>query len=820
MNESLAVRVVNTFNLTKDQKKSALERGRNVIVTAGAGSGKTLTLVGRYASLLADGFSPRQVTAITFTEKAAREMRSRLRDALVKLTLNAESGKERDFWISLSNQMDSARIGTIHSLCAEILRSHPADAGIDPRFDVLDEGLSATLKKQSVEAALAMMVSGPEYKPLFGALKTDEVKSLLQKLLDSRLAAQEIFASRVDSDAMIRGRIEAAMKSPAIGEPIQTLRMFTPDELNRIAGDKLAEMVTELLALWKQAESELEKDDYISCAGFLFQARREKMNKKVGSKGTAKEAIADLQAGYDELLDPLIAGKDSKDSPPNPGAEAIFKEILPLVREASGVVQKLYQSELNARYALDFDDLEYGAAQLLKRTDIRAHWQSEIKSLLVDEFQDTNARQREIVEAIAGNAGSLFVVGDARQSIYRFRRADVTVFRSVQEEAKKNGGLVLDLDVTYRAHEPLLNAMGDLLGYIMETVDDPARLYHVPFTPLEAYRKTPPKHILEPHIEIVFGAGKDADEARPDAARALAERLTELKKAGQIETWDEVALLFRATSGYPFYEDAFEDAGIPFVTVSGRGFYDRPEIRDILNLLRALADPADDLAMAGLLRSPAIGLSDQALYQLRQQTKNPLPYWTALQSDYSFLSKADQACASRAVIFLQTILPFVDREPVSELLKAVVNASDYRAILAADDERGSNGRLWRNLDKLISDARSSGQVHVRDFLEYISTLSDAGGREGEAPAEAGGAVRLMTIHKSKGLQFPVVVLADATRKQPSKGAPVYMLPEMGLSIKLDPEPMLYRLSKELDGSRKTLRQAAYSMLHSLARRKS
>jgi len=144
MTDSLAQRVIDSFGLTKDQRISALERGRNVIVTAGAGSGKTRTLVARYASLLADGLSPRKVVAITFTKKAAREMRSRLREALDLLTLQAQAPDERERWIDLRNQMDSARIGTIHSLCTEILRSHPAEAGIDPRFEVLDEGLAAT----------------------------------------------------------------------------------------------------------------------------------------------------------------------------------------------------------------------------------------------------------------------------------------------------------------------------------------------------------------------------------------------------------------------------------------------------------------------------------------------------------------------------------------------------------------------------------------------------------------------------------------------------------------------------------------------------
>lgn len=798
MAETLAQRVVNSFGLTKDQRTSALERGKNIVVTAGAGSGKTRTLVARYASLLADGLSPRQVVAITFTEKAAREMRSRLRGALLDLVSKADSVDERAYWTSLNNQMDSARIGTIHSLCAEILRAHPAEAGVDPRFDVIDEGLAKTLKKQLVETAVIGMVSQTEYRPLFQALGTQGVQDLLATLLDKRLEASEIFASALNGDAIVRSHLESRFHAPAILDCIQELRGFTERQLYDEAGDKLAQQIIDLLKEWKSAEEAFVKGDAIACTQHLYKARRDHLKKGAGKKGRVKEIHAELQALYDEFLDPLIGGKSPDSVPPSAESEATFKTILPLVDKGFASLHQAYRSELHLRHALDFDDLEHGAMSLLQQDAIRAVWQNEVQALLVDEFQDTNPRQRSIVDALAGTGGRLFVVGDDRQSIYRFRRADVTVFRNVQSQARTQGDLVLDLDITYRAHEPLLDATGNLLAGVMGIEDRLGQPFYVPFRPLKAYRKAKPDHISDPHIEFILGAGEDAEDARPTAARALAQRLLKLREEGQIQSWDDVALLFRASTGYTWYEDAFEDAGIPFVTVAGRGFYERPEIRDILNILHALADPADDLAMAGLLRSPAFGLSDSALYLLRHHGEKKSSYWNALREDVSYLNEPDQACARRTVSILNDLLPRVDRESVADLLKELVDAVDYRAILAIEDERGSNGRLWRNLDKLLADAQSSGLVSVRDFLEYLITLNDAGAREGEAPAEAQGAVRLMTIHKSKGLEFPVVILADATRTTTNRSDPVYLLPEMGLSIQLKPEPMLYRLSKQLD----------------------
>jgi ATP-dependent exoDNAse (exonuclease V) beta subunit len=257
-------------------------------------------------------------------------------------------------------------------------------------------------------------------------------------------------------------------------------------------------------------------------------------------------------------------------------------------------------------------------------------------------------------------------------------------------------------------------------------------------------------------------------------------------------------LLFHATTGYSYYENAFEDANIPFVTVAGRGFYDRPEIRDVLNILRALVDLTDDLAMAGLLRSPAFGLTDTALYQLRLQSNSHTHFWAALQGDLSVLDINDQQQAKRALSILDNLKPSVDRVPVAELLKQLIDTTDYRAILAIGEKTGTGGRLWRNIDKLVADAQSSGKVNVRDFLDYIKTINEVGTREGEAPAEANGSVRLMTIHKSKGLEFPVVVLADASREPNNKSESVYVSPDLGLALKMDPPPMLYRLAKMKD----------------------
>jgi ATP-dependent helicase/nuclease subunit A len=468
-----------------------------------------------------------------------------------------------------------------------------------------------------------------------------------------------------------------------------------------------------------------------------------------------------------------------------------------LVAEAFYKLQDAYQQGKARRRLLDFDDLEGGVVELLQNEDIRAKWQSEVSAVLVDEFQDTNARQREIVEALTGDPGKLFIVGDARQSIYRFRRADVTVFRNMKSEKEGRGGLGVSLDVTYRTHEPLLLAAGEILASIMGTQPDPQRPYYEPFAPMQASRLEPLKDILPPHIEILIGLAEETKKSRPLSAELLVQRLLAFKEEGQIASWDEVALLFRSKTAYEEYEDALEAADIPFVTVAGRGFYSRPEIRDVLNILRALSDPADDLALAGLLRSPAFGVSDDGLYQLRFRGEEILAYRAALKENLDGLSPQDSQHAQRAGEFLAYFWPLVDRVPVADLLKQVVDWLNYRAILAAPEGGAASGRLWRNLDKLMRDAYKSQLVNVRDFLDYLKALDDVGAREGEAATEAEGAVSLMTIHASKGLEFKVVVLADASNDGSNSIDPV-LLPSIGAAVKSEPTSLEFYLAKTIE----------------------
>jgi ATP-dependent helicase/nuclease subunit A len=792
--------ILSQFNLKGLQQQAASDSNPAIAVTAGAGSGKTRTLVGRYLSLLESGCPIRSLIAITFTDKAAREMRTRIRSEIEKwlshvsltpaLSPRERAGVRVD-WQTIFSEIDSARIGTIHSLCAEILRAHPAEAGIDPNFSMLEEGLAAALKVQAVDLALIWAANDPQAAKLFGIFKEGEIRRVLGTLLNHRLdiiPKDEIHTPLEGWSQAIETWFSNRFADPVWKDALEdltNLQAQNPD-------DKLELARQEVLATWNEVSEAVNDQNWDTALTKLAQLCKaistggQKGNWSSADLDAAREAMRTLRDFYDAELKPLIGDTTPKVSWALDGQAA---EALPALYI---LIQKLFQEYQHLKddvQALDFDDLEGKAAQLLtENAAVRARWQRGIRVVLVDEFQDTNDRQRQIVYAISGfhpsrlpksvetsevsgGSSGLFIVGDAKQSIYKFRGADVTVFRQVQSDIAATDGLPIDLDLTFRTHKPLLTTLNALLAPVLGESDDPTRPYQVPFAPLRAYRQAPKSEaITPPYVEFILGLGEDAAVGRMAAATALADRLHQLNSQEGFE-WSDMALLFRASTAFEAYEDALEAAGIPFVTVAGRGFYDRPEIRDLLNALTAIADPSDDLALAGLLRSPAIGLSDSDIYHLRYLSggDQSSPLWESLQT--SDVSKDPGGFKTHALNIITELHALVGRAPSAAVLKRYLDLTGYRTMLGMVP---GGSRLQRNVDKLLADAHRSRMVHLDDFLAYLQTLRDVGTREGEAPVEAEGTVQLMTVHKAKGLEFPLVVIADAAYQPPSWGSSVLL----------------------------------------------
>ena len=789
--------IVSRLDLKGAQQTAAELLDTHLAVTAGAGAGKTRVLVGRYLHWIEKGLPVRSLIAITFTEKAAREMRSRIRREIEELLAESGANVLAGPWQSAYIELDSAPIGTIHALCADLLRLYPAEAGVDPRFAVIEEDRAAMLRAQAIEAGLAWAATETEATRLFAAFKEDELRRALATLLNQRLDAAPALRRPdplVGWEAALRQRLSKALDRPEWSNALQALA----ENRGRQNDDKLEVARAAVLAYWNEVQNARAGSDWdrtlaaVSALRGATSVQGQQKNWEAGALEAVRDAMKSLRGLYDQTLGPLIP-KDGVRWALDQEAAQLYPALGRLFNRALAE----YEALKDAALGLDFDDLEGRAAQLLGSVNAPSVAEQP-RALLVDEFQDTNARQRQIVYALAGLApmaagatlapragrvrvtatknvptANLFIVGDAKQSIYGFRGADVTVFRGIQADIAQAGGQVIDLGLTFRAHAPLLKTIARLLAPLMGETDDPGRPYHVPFAPLSAYRPQPRAGVQAPFVEFQIGLG-DAVEGRRAAAAALAARLHQLH-ASEDFAWQHMALLFRASSAFPVYEEALEAAGIPYVTVAGEGFYDRPEIRDLLNALSAIADPSDDLTMAGLLRSPAFALGDADLYRLRFPAGSSEPHsiYQSLVADPAF------SAVAQTITHLNTLS---GRLPIAELLKAFIDLTHYRAILKS----GSGGqRLSRNVDKLLADAHRSRLVAVGDFVDYIRTLRDVGAREGEAPAEVGGAVQLMTIHKSKGLEFPLVVIADAAHAGGGRGGDSVALdPALGILLKL------------------------------------
>ncbi|NOZ51290.1 MAG: UvrD-helicase domain-containing protein [Chloroflexi bacterium] len=742
------------------QQQAILAREHKVVVTAGAGTGKTHTLVGRYLYLLQNGLPLRSIVAITFTRKAAREMRNRTRQA-VWCTLAGLDVADPAYqhWQSLFTELDAARIDTIHGFCSQILRSHPVEAEIEPGFEMLDETMMVLLQQQAVEEALGWAAKQDHAAALFASLGEWSLRGALKTVLARRLDAEVALRGEDEPQALLatwQAELQTAqararqnlINSPEWQQCYRHLHETIPlDPSDKLATQRDA-------ALQAMARFIDEDADDISTAVAIFQnfnLRSGSSKKWPGGKETVDAVKADLKWLRETVKAQPVFGMVL-----GPQDEA-WAQLLPVFRQVANVAVQSYAGFKRQRRALDFDDLEAKALVLLqKNAHVRRYWQEEVQALLVDEFQDTNQRQRQLIELVQGEDTTLFVVGDAKQSIYRFRGADVTVFRQERAAAQEKGG-VISLDESYRAHAALVAMQNAALAPVLGDASDNRPDWEEPFAPLRAVHERPQKLDQPPFIELYLAVGSKREGALQRSAAAVAGRLADWFQT-QAYAADDVALLCRAASSFAAYENALEQAGIPFVTLAGRGFYDRPEVRELLVLLRAAADAEDAVALVGALRSAPIGLSDMALLQLvrdaRQHEEATL--WPALGRYETLLDAAEGPQVRFGVALLTEMRALAGRVTVAELLATLLDRSDYLALLAATGQ----SRAQRNVSKLLTDAQTSGLVQVSDFLAYVAAAKGAQVKEGEAPVLSQGAVQIMTVHKAKGMEFPVVVMGN------------------------------------------------------------
>jgi ATP-dependent helicase/nuclease subunit A len=791
-------------NFTPAQNAAIHTHDRNLIVVAGAGSGKTFVLVERFLALLDRNpdWPLNALVAITFTKKAAQEMRDRVRQELDRRYQQAGSIEDRERWTKHIAAIDSARIDTIHGLCASILRANAAEAGIDPGFEVLDETEAQLLLDDAIDQALETAVQHDRYlAPLFTEYEERTIRQALRDFIavEMPVVPDDLFEQwQADWERTAGEALEALRHDPIY---IAVAHWIPPGGWPK-APDKLFDVWLQCWDLLAVIDRDSDLESRKRALSELAQIIKVNVGSAAnwGGKETldaAKQALKQIRAQALAVLEAIGERPDSTDRK--------TAKRLPLWVSLVQHTRDVYWQKKQIDGLLDFNDLERLTRKLLQEHPaVRARYRNtEFKHILVDEFQDTNAVQWDIVRELAGleRHGSLFVVGDPKQSIYAFRGADVSVFDQVRGMILEQGGGEIPLTCSFRAHQTLVEGFNYLFRQILrQDTNSPVSPYEVEFgQPLEAFRIEAPSSA--PPLEFILIGGEQlednsAENRRRWEACEVAQRIHHMVMHEARPIYDkhigshrpmrygDVAILFQSMSHVTHYEDVFKALSLPFVTVAGRGYYSRQEVWDVLNLLTALHNPADDLALATVLRSPLFGLSDDALLALRLQLGEQgerLSLWEALYRPGE-LPERESTVVSFASNCLRRLRSLAGRVTIAELLRAALDETGYLAVLTGLPD---GARRRGNVEKLLEKAETSGQVTLGAFSQYLRDLTAREIREGEARVETGNAVTLMTVHAGKGLEFPLVVLVDAgwNRSHNDTGS-ILLEPRYGLACKI------------------------------------
>jgi ATP-dependent helicase/nuclease subunit A len=709
------------------EQLAAIDAPGLVFVSAGAGTGKTTVLVERYARAVHErGLAIDSVLAITYTERAAGELRGRIRRRL------AELGRH-----DLARELDGAWISTIHAFCQRLLKAHPFEAGVDPQFRVLDENQARVLAGEAFEQALAQFCSSeePERIRLLATYGAQGLRRMLTRVYETLRSAGRELALDVTERPGLEPRLEALREAARC--VVDDTAGIGAAEASRSS----AARALELLERPPSAERLLDLSDVAARGGprDLFAGYEE-----------ARRAVE--QSALDE-----VATRD----------RALLEELLQRFADA-------YAAAKAAESALDFEDLQLTARDLLlNNPSIRERESWRFRSVLVDEFQDTNRLQCELIDLLATE--DLFFVGDEFQSIYRFRHADVEVFR----ERREASGGVLALTENYRSRPEVLDVINHLFSADFGET----------FQPLSAAgRFADPA--FGPAVELLVTDKSTYRDSgthwRAAEAKHVGARVKELVDSGEA-TPGEIVLLFAAGTDARLYEEALRELGLPTFRATGRDYYHQQQVVDLLAYLRLLHNRYDDEALVTVLASPFVGVSNDALIHLRRAAERR-PLFTGLEKSFPEALSARDAQLFRAFKQrydrLATLAP---RLSLERLCDRVLTEHDYDlAVLAQWDGR----RRYANLRKLARLARSYEELRgpdVEGFVRFVRDQDAVGASEFEAVAEEEGSdvIRLLTIHGAKGLEFKVVVVADAGRHGASRDADeILCLPDGRLGFRV------------------------------------
>lgn len=749
---------------------------RNVVVVAGAGTGKTTLLVNRLVYLLMKEPAPvpiTQVVALTFTNKAATEMKVRLRERLAVLTHpQADPTRSSDggavscsdlqarYRLSAGeiaararaalNDIEKAQIGTLHSFAAHVLRLHPLESGVDPDFKE-DDGLRF---EEQFTAAWDCWLDQE-------LSRAGQRHHLWRSVLSSAtLEAVKALARSLCNELVDLGTLQQQLARPAVTPAISSWIRLMEDRTNQLmnAYDRPKRRKVEHMLAATGSVMRLVAEKGLPGRQDLTSSEREWLDKDLGNavseweKSDFKEAAALIRTAQ-QLL-----------SVDHAFLNELLTLLLPLVRNI--------RETFSRQGWLSFDGLLARARTLLfEHPSVRERIKRDYRAVLVDEFQDTDPVQYEIILAVSERQGSradvwhdmllepgkLFIVGDPKQSIYAFRRADIEAFDRVMEKITAGGGMAQTLTTNFRSDAAVLEPVNEIFDRLFERrpLVQPANVR------LEAHPQRRAASI-EPGVRLSVTT-PDGEEETFDAAGAtrgesevLARWLTDEVLSRPSMKPGHVALLFRKLTQADAYLDALRRHDIPYVIEGEKHFYRRQEVLDLVNLMRVLEHPHDEVALTGLLRSPLGGLTDRELYELKQA--GHFNYLRAARLEGWLHARA--AAVRRLYEHLAWLHRMIPVLPLTEAIELMFDRLPILDLAAASLHGEQAVANLMKVKQMAASLADRPHMTLSGFVELMIARLEEQPDESESPLaeESLEAVHVLTIHKAKGLEFPIVVL--------------------------------------------------------------
>ena len=752
----------------KEQDAAIKTIDKNLSVIAGAGTGKTKVLTERFVYILENGQLPKgreveSIVAITFTKKATQEMIERIRREIRKNFASDEK------WRRYYRDIEKANISTIHSFCLNILKENVIHADLDPMFEVIEEYESRKMLVNSIiEVVEAQLEEDENIYNLLKMMNLDRVNLLIDD---------------IDS---IYGEIRT------IGMSIKDIKDITINHLQSIEAmdisdlDRIGKLVYRLIENGTKAAKIRKVLDDDGCILFLEKKSTEDLSRvltyikeNIGANKKEQASIDSLQQYIDKVLGSLERENI-----------VYYKSLFKILEE----LDKSYKKKKDAFGGLDYEDLQIKTNELLEDRDILAKYQEKYRYIMIDEFQDTNELQKQIFYKISSikedlDRNNLFIVGDPKQSIYGFRGADLDVFYDVADYINTtNGNISLSLNKNYRTVDTVVAFVNHIFGALM------GKDYGA-LSSNKISKKEIDIEVISNDNLIVPDGVKPGEYERSFEAEQIAKRISELVEIGE-HSYKDFAMLFRATTRNHIYERALNKYGIPYYNIGSKGFFKQQEVLDMINALKSINNINNKISTIGFLRSNFIGLDDNSIYHI---FKDPLKdVYTSIEDliEDGRLDKRELDILKEVLELYKEMFIYKDVYGLNQVLETLLKKTMYIQTTLLKE----NGRQkFANIDKFVEMAKEYEAKHtgnLNEFLGYIDDISENDESLGQIESDNTDAVKLLTIHKSKGLEFPVVVIPEMASRGYSGSSKFLIDEDSGVAINFGKSNPIYNDIKD------------------------